>query len=312
MKEPEDEKSASKVPLRDGRPENFQHYVQEVKWFLAATKASERPYAAARLIRRMLQSEYSALKSLMYKLDPSDFSDEQGIQKLVSFLEASPMNRQPIPDAGAKLSQYYRRLSRKNNETIPQFLVREDSAYDSMWKALQRLLREKALDFSKYEVTEAELKTFCGMDPNVSYYVPGDLDGDDHPDSESGSQRSHTTVKPDDDQGSKGFSPQGSSKKGSSSRSDPAPRPIKKKKDLIERLMEKGLIPLAALDIIRGWMVLEMASSSDMDKALVKASTQNKLGYDSIRQALLAMHEDRDRQSGVGHKGKAKGTMHIG
>ena len=73
MKEPEDEKSASK------RPENFQHYVQEVKWFLAATKASERPYAAARSIRRMLQSEESALKSLMYKLDPSDFSDEQGI-----------------------------------------------------------------------------------------------------------------------------------------------------------------------------------------------------------------------------------------
>ena len=119
-------------------------------------------------------------------------------------------------------------------------------------------------------------------------------------------------MKPDDDQGSKGFSPQGSSKKGSSSRSDPAPRPIKKKKKdliVIERLMEKGLIPLAALDIIRGWMVLEMASSSDMDKALVKASAQNKLGYDSIRQALLAMQEDRDRQSGVGHKGKAKGTM---
>jgi hypothetical protein len=77
--------------------------VQEGKWFLAATKASERPYAAAKLIRRMLQSEYSALKSLMYKLDPSDFSDEQGIQKLVNFLEASPMNRQPIPDAGANL-----------------------------------------------------------------------------------------------------------------------------------------------------------------------------------------------------------------
>ena len=27
-------------------------------------------------------------------------------------------------------------------------------------------------------------------------------------------------------------------------------------------------------------MVLEMASSSDMDKALVKASSQNKLGYE--------------------------------
>ena len=58
------------------------------------------------------------------------------------------MNRQPIPDAGAKLSQYYRTLSEKNNETIPEFLVREDT-----------------LDFSKYEVTEAELKTFCGDGP---------------------------------------------------------------------------------------------------------------------------------------------------
>ena len=218
------------------------------------------------------------------------------------------MNRQPIPDAGAKLSQYYRTLSEKNNETIPQFLVREDSAHDSMWKALQRLLREKALDFTKYEMTDAELKTFCGMDPDVSYYVAGDLDDDDHPDSESGSQRSHTTVKPDDDQGSKGFPPHCSSKKGSSSRSDPAPQLIKKKKkDLIERLIEKGLIPPAAVDIIRGWMVLETASSSDMDKALVKASSQNKLGYHSIHQALRAMHEDRDQQSGVGHKGKGKG-----
>lgn len=81
--------------------------------------------------------------------------------------------------------------------------------------------------------------------------------------------------------------------------------PVKKKKDLIERLMDKGLIPLAAMDIIRGWMVLEMSAGSDVEKSLVKAATQNKLGYDAIRTALLGLHEDRDRFPG--HKGKGKG-----
>ena len=40
---------------------------------------------------------------------------------------------------------------------------------------------------------------------------------------------------------------------GSASQSDESRRG----KDLLERLMEKGLMPLAALDVIRGWMVLE-------------------------------------------------------
>lgn len=106
MKGQEDEKASNKVPLWDGKPESFHHYMQEIKWFLAATKTTERPYAAAKLIRRMLESNHPSLKSLMYKLDPAEFADEQGIQKLMNFLEDSPLNRQPIPDAGAKLSQW--------------------------------------------------------------------------------------------------------------------------------------------------------------------------------------------------------------
>ena len=38
-----------------------------------------------------------------------------------------------------------------------------------------------------------------------------------------------------------------------------------------------------------------MSSSSDMDRALVKASAQNELGYDRIKASLLALHEDRGR-----------------
>lgn len=104
MKGGDDEKSFNRVPLWNGRPEDFHHYIQEVKWFSAATKTADRPYAAARLIRRMLDSDYVALKSLVYKLDPTDYKDEHGIDRLVRFLESSPLNKQPIPDAGSKLN----------------------------------------------------------------------------------------------------------------------------------------------------------------------------------------------------------------
>lgn len=311
----DDVKGFSKVPLWNGRPEDFQHYVQEIRWYLAATKPSDRPFAAARLVRRMLDSEYTSLRTLMYKLNPDDFNDETGIQRLIQFLENSPMNRQPIPDAGAKLSQYYRKLSRKPQETIPQFLVREEYSYDTMWRSLQRLLREKQLDFSKYEVTEKELRVFCGMRPEESFFYEDELQEEDeelNPPQPPEDESSATTQNPF---GSRPASQAGSrapSHAGSQHDSQKTPpQPAKKlprKRDLLEMLMSKGLIPLAALDIIRGWMILEATSSTDYEKSLIKASTQNKLGYQEVRSALLSMHEDRGREAqpqrhGRHHKG---------
>ena len=310
MKGGDDEKSFNRVPLWNGRPEDFHHYIQEVKWFSAATKTADRPYAAARLIRRMLDSDYVALKSLVYKLDPTDYKDEHGIDRLVRFLESSPLNKQPIPDAGSKLNQYYRKLNRRSGESIPQFLVREDISHDSMWRALQRLLREKALDFSKYEVSEAELRRFCGMGPEDSLYFGDDLEAEDDEDRASRTSHRSGASRASNRSGGTTFVDGGnpftesdpSNRKGSAS-GDSAPR---KGQDLIERLMAKGLIPLAALDIIRGWMVLEATSTSDLEKSLIKAATQNRLGYEAIRAALLTMHEDRDRH-GSSHVPKGRG-----
>ena len=68
-------------------------------------------------------------------------------------------------------------------------------------------------------------------------------------------------------------------------------------KDLLQRLMEKGLIPLAALDVIRGWMLLEMCVTNEEDKRLVKAATRNRLSYSEIRQALMSMFEEHGTRS---------------
>ena len=44
-------------------------------------------------------------------------------------------------------------------------------------------------------------------------------------------------------------------------------------------------MPLSALDVTRGWMVLEMSTSSEEERRIVKAATRNRLGYHEVRQA---------------------------
>ena len=214
------------------------------------------------------------------------------------------MNRQPVPDAGRKLTAYYRRLQRKPQETIPQFLIREETLYDEMWRSLQRLLREKQIDFDQYDTSLDELKRFCGMKDDQSTFVPGGSDG------ASRGTFSHTDPENPFDGESEGEQPPGMTTPASTIPiGAPPPKVERRGFDLIERLMQKGLIPLAALDIIRGWLVLESTSATELDKSLVKASTQNKLGYQNIRSALLALHEDRSRGIGSLSKGSSKGKF---
>ena len=62
-------------------------------------------------------------------------------------------------------------------------------------------------------------------------------------------------------------------------------------------------MPLAALDVVRGWMILEMSTSTDDERRVIKAATQNRLGYQEVKQALLSMFEDRGKGNPFGGKG---------
>ena len=84
----------------------------EIKWAVSSTKKSERPLLASKIIRKALQSNHSTLVQLMYKPDPDDYKTEGSVSKLIKYLEESPLNRQPLPDAGNKIGGYYRRLQR--------------------------------------------------------------------------------------------------------------------------------------------------------------------------------------------------------
>lgn len=158
------------IPLWDGRHESWSHFLAEIKWTLTSMKKDERPLLAARIVRKNLQEGPPPLVQLLYKLDPEDFGDVEDVERLIRFLEASPLNRQPLPDAGTKIGQYYRRLRRKPQESVRQFLVREEQVHDMMLRSLQRLLREKELDFDNYDCSIEELKEFVGMKDGASVY----------------------------------------------------------------------------------------------------------------------------------------------
>ena len=73
------------VPIWDGRPESFQHFIYEVKWTLTSSRAEDKALLAAKIIRKALQSGQPTLVQLMYKLDPEDFRSESDVQKLITF-----------------------------------------------------------------------------------------------------------------------------------------------------------------------------------------------------------------------------------
>ena len=174
--------------------------------------------------------------------------------------------------------------------------MREDRVHGEMHQALQRLLREKELEFDSYDVTVDELKEFVRIRPGQSVYYGPDDDSPSArsatpPASERGSNRTSTPRDP----GVPLTSPRAATSR--TAAVDPVPG---RGRDLLQRLMEKGLIPLAALDVIRGWMLLEMATPGEEDRRLIRAATRNKLGYQDIRQALLSMYEEKSTPYSIG------------
>ena len=167
-----------------------------------------------------------------------------------------------------------------------------------MLKALHRLLREKELTFEGYETTLEELKDFCGFRPGESLYY-GPQDDETAEAEEAESRKSSRTPTPQ-----ASGRPFTASRVGGGSVASSTTTQPQKGKDLIHRLLSKGLLPLAALDVIRGWLLLEMAVSTEDDRRLIRAATQGRLGYHDIRAALLSMFEERGARPNVPYVGK--------
>ena len=99
------------------------------------------------------------------KLDADEFQTEADLYKMLDAISKSPLGQLPLPDAGQKIGNYYRKLFRRRGEATTDFLIREDNTHDEMWRALQRLLKDMDVKWEDYGYDKEELEDLLrGLD----------------------------------------------------------------------------------------------------------------------------------------------------
>ena len=107
------------------------------------------------------------------KLEPEEFQTEQDLYKMLDAISKSPLGQLPLPDAGQKIGNYYRKLFRRRGDAATDFLIREDNVHDEMWRALQRLLKDMDVKWEDYGYDKEELETLlAGLDGTAPWTRP--------------------------------------------------------------------------------------------------------------------------------------------
>ena len=129
--------------MKDGDPGSFQTFEVACQWYEKTLKDTERRGAAARVWSRLT----GPAKSVVKHLSPDEFDGSGGLAKLLSVLRSSPLQTLPIPDSFSKLERWHQ-LRRKENESIPELIVREDDLFrelqTSLWRSRARLNKDVA------------------------------------------------------------------------------------------------------------------------------------------------------------------------
>ncbi|CAE7712168.1 unnamed protein product [Symbiodinium sp. CCMP2592] len=123
----------SEIPVWDGDPNTFERFASACLWYSYGLKDNERHLAAARVWNKMT----GPAKGVIRHLNPEDFAVSDGINKLVAVLRESPLQKLPIPDSFSRLEKWSS-LHKRNSETIPQLIVREEELFTELQVSLKR------------------------------------------------------------------------------------------------------------------------------------------------------------------------------
>ena len=134
------------VPSWNGDPGSFLAFETACRWYEKTLKEGERRGAAARVWSCLTGPARSVVKHL----SPDEFDAAGGLEKLLQVLRASPLQTLPIPDSFSKLERWHS-FRRKEMESIPELIVREDDLFRELQSSL---LRSRA---RKSEVIEGPL-----------------------------------------------------------------------------------------------------------------------------------------------------------
>ena len=132
--------TAAGVPCWDGNASTFDTFVVACKWLQKSLKPSERSQAAPKI----WQSLSGAARSVVKHLDPDDYTDDDGMTRLLNVLRASPLQQLPIPDSFGKLERWHH-LRKGPNETMAQLIVKEEEMFQDLQQSLVRARADRAL-----------------------------------------------------------------------------------------------------------------------------------------------------------------------
>ena len=126
------------VPTWDGDASQFESFVTACRWYEKGLKDSEKPQAASRVWQRMT----GAAKAVVQHLNPDEFSGTDSLSKLLDVLRSSPLQQLPVPDSFARLEAWHG-LKRKESESIPELIVREQLLFTELQQSLQRAREDR-------------------------------------------------------------------------------------------------------------------------------------------------------------------------
>ena len=94
-------------------------------------------------------------------LNPDEYEDAGGLDRLLEVLRKSPLQSLPVPDSFARLESWHS-LRRYDRETIPELLVREEDLFVQLQQSLQRARADRVVQLG---VTGSRAREFLQTDP---------------------------------------------------------------------------------------------------------------------------------------------------
>eukprot|EP00439_Symbiodinium_sp_Y106_P061346 s2005_g9.t1 len=247
------------VPARDGDPSTFASFETACRWYVLTLKESEKPGAAARIWGRLS----GPAKSVVKHLDPEFFHNNRGWELLLDKLRKSPLQTLPIPDSFQKLEKWSN-LRRRDRESIPEFLVREEENFAELQQSLKR-----SREISKPTLSATTLQAPAGPTEDGSAEPP----------------EKDATDEPEDFEDLRDFKK--ASPSSSPTRAQRPPRsPTARSPETVTAAQDFFSVEL------RGYRLLKGAGLTVPERQQVLTLANNNVNFDIIRQALRAFADD--------------------
>jgi len=122
------------IPSWDGNPSTFLVYARRARKYLETTKRSERYLCGPRLESRLTGKVEAATE----RCRGGWLSDDNGVERLLAYLREK-VGRQALPDAGARLTNFFYKVRRRRGETMSAWCMRHQREYELLRKALARV-----------------------------------------------------------------------------------------------------------------------------------------------------------------------------